>query len=123
MWNSWVVTHWGTGERPTIGPAITAATVKMVRYVAIVACALWGFFLPVQAGIGLVPGFPPCLGGEAGYWQPYVVERDDRLTVFIVLTTEDFLDASLVICWISPDQQLRTLLNPMKTHGQSRRAM
>ena len=49
------------------------------------------------------PGFPPCDGGEIGYWQVLVRPRHgepNAITVWLALTTVDFLDPAHVICYV-----------------------
>lgn len=52
----------------------------------------------------IVAGFPPCRGGERGYWQP-LVTNGGRL-IRLALTTIDFLDPKTVLCWVQTEQQI-----------------
>ena len=55
------------------------------------------------------PGFPSCAGGEIGYWQ-FLVRPDSQdpkaVKVWLVLTTVDFLDPALVICYVPSDRKI-----------------
>lgn len=79
---------------------------------AVLAVLLWVVLTasPVSslAPVG-VPGYPPCLGGEMGYWQPYIVDAstDGTLIVRLVLTAQNFLDPAYIVCWVQGDQQVR----------------
>lgn len=52
----------------------------------------------------IAAGFPPCQGGEKGYWQP-LVTHEGRL-VRLAVTTIDFLDPKTVLCWVQAEQQI-----------------
>jgi hypothetical protein len=52
----------------------------------------------------LAAGFPPCRGGERGYWQPLVTP--DQRMVRLAVTTIDFLDPQTVLCWVQAEQQI-----------------
>ena len=52
-------------------------------------------------------GFPPCAGGETGYWQFVTrVKSDGRSEVFLVLTQVDLMDPALVICWVDAKERV-----------------
>lgn len=57
------------------------------------------------------PGFPPCVGGEVGYWQVISRAKSDRsgVQVYLVLTTVDFMDPAFVICWVDGQHRVQAI--------------
>lgn len=50
------------------------------------------------------PGWPPCQGGEVGFWSPHVYQGEGFLAV---LTHDgDYLNPATIICWVKPSQAI-----------------
>lgn len=75
------------------------------------AIVLGGLFvLSAVAGEPIKAIFPPCRGGEVGFWQPYVQvnEQGDKL-IYMVILNHELLDPANVICWLTLHQKVTVL--------------
>lgn len=55
--------------------------------------------------------FPPCEGGEVGYWQ---VEPITTRTARLVLTSQDINDPAYVVCYVASAGQVMALPTSQK---------
>lgn len=90
---------------------------------SLLGIVLGSVFLASLAGAGqpFRPGFPPCMGGELGFWQVWVDEQEeDGKTIRIArlaLTTVDlpYIEPSSIICWVGINQLIQAGRNPAIT--------
>lgn len=89
-----------------------------MRWWLVLAVLVVGASTAARSQDPLRPGFPPCRGGERGYWQSArVLASDGRELNYLALTSQDLLDPAYVICWVEPDQQLTAQAVPARAPG------
>lgn len=64
------------------------------------------FFAPDSLARDPYIQFPPCEGGEVGYWQ---VEPITARTARVMLTSQDINDPAYVVCYLKTDQQVMAM--------------
>lgn len=61
----------------------------------------------VQAKDPMGTHFPPCKGGETGYWMP---AQDTDGKFYMAVSTHPWVpDPANVVCWIGPEQKVMAL--------------